>query len=251
MKHCISIFLLLFLFNRLEAQETTQLNKKETDFNNFSIGISAGVSLPIGNFAKNDYKDNSSGFAGTGYNVGFTGTKFLNKNWGISFLFSYTKFGSYDGMQSLAYGFQKDFEVDSASATVKNSSHLINFLIGPTYSLPIRKKIFLETRALVGFTSAELAGWDVVLTDSKITHPAFSQNSSTATCFGLLAGLGLRYNLSTNWAILLNGDYQYCKPNFSITNSNRNANTGRELNKYNENISSIAMNLTFVRFFGK
>ncbi len=186
MKYYLSIYFIFLLYS-LSAQEMVQINKK--DNNNFSIGISAGVSLPMGNFAKNDYKNNTSGFAGTGYNIGLNGTKFLNKNWGISFLLSYTKFGSYDGMQSLAYGFQKDFEVDSASATVKNTSHLINFLIGPTYSIPICKNLFIETRALVGITSAELAGWDVVLTDSKITHPRFFSKLFNSNLFWAISRL--------------------------------------------------------------
>jgi hypothetical protein len=65
-----------------------------------------------------------------------------------------------------------------------------------------------------------------------------------AVTFGTQAGVGFRYNINNNWAVLLNGDYFYSKPDFKIDNVDRNANTGREISNYNQPITGINANLT-------
>jgi outer membrane protein W len=207
------------------------------------IGITGGLSSPSGNFTKTDYDNNASGFAGSGSNIGITGTWFFNKSFGISLLCSYHQY-SYRGIQNMADGFHESFDVDSASATTRGSNHTVNILVGPYYSLQVSDKFSIDFRALAGLTSASLAGWDVVLTDAGITHPPLTQDVATASTLGMQAGIGFRYNITRQWAVMLNADYFYSQPNFTIVNEDRNANAGREINTYNQPITGLNANIT-------
>jgi opacity protein-like surface antigen len=209
------------------------------------IGITGGLTMLSGNLAKTDYKDNSSGFAGSGYNFGVTGTWFLNKNFGISVLVSYQNY-SIKGIDNIARGFQVDYFVDTAKATSKGNSSQVNVLVGPYYRLPLSDKFSIDGRLLVGLVDATLGGWTVLLTDGGIAHPNATptQDVAHAATFGGQVGIGLKYNITDNWGVMLNGDYYYSKPNFSITNEDRNANTGRKITSYNEAITGINANLT-------
>jgi hypothetical protein len=208
------------------------------------IGITGGLSSPFGNYTKTDYSDPKSGFAGAGTNIGITGTWFLNKNFGISALVSYHQY-SFKGLHNLGTGFEKDFFVDSTSALTNGNNHSINIFVGPYYSLPLSAKFSVDFRVLAGISDATLAGWDIINTDGGITHTAITQKPANAVAFGGQAGIGFRYNITNHWAVMLNGDYFYSKPNFSITNEERNANTGRKISSYNEPIACINTNLTF------
>ncbi len=222
-----------------KGQDAKPINKP----GNLMIGITGGLSSPSGNFIKTDYADNTSGFAGSGSNIGVTATWFIKKNFGISALVSYQQY-SFKGIQNMADGFHESFDVDSASATVKGNNHTINILVGPYYSLPIGNKFSIDFRGLVGLANSSLAGWDVVLTDAGITHPPLTQNVSSAATFGMQFGVGFRYKVTDRWAVLLNGDYFYSKPDFTIVNVDRNANAGREIYSYNQPIAGINANLT-------
>lgn len=211
------------------------------------IGVTGGLTTLSGNLAKTDYHDNSSGFSGPGYNLGVTGTWFLNKHFGISALISYHSY-SVQGIQNIAQGFQEDFFVDSSTAYSKGHTSTFNVLIGPYYSLPLSDKFSLDGRLLVGLVDASLVGWSVLLTDGGISHPDAppTQDVAHAVTFGGQAGIGLRYQLTDKWGIMLNGDYYYAKPDFSITNEYRNAQNGRKITSYNEAIMGLNANLTLV-----
>jgi hypothetical protein len=217
--------------------------KSSGQFPHMVIGITGGFSSPSGNYTSTDYKDPKSGFAGSGTNFGATATWFLNKNFGISALVSYHSY-SFQGIGNISKGFQEDFFTDSANALSKGGHHTVNILVGPYYSLPLSDKFSVDFRALIGVTDATLAGWDVILTDGGITHPALTQDVAHAVTFGMQAGVGLRYNINSSWAIMLNGDYFYSKPNFSIANEDRNANVGRKITSYNEAIAGVNVNFT-------
>ena len=142
-------------------------------------------------------------------------------------------------------GTQDAFDVDSASVTVKGSNHSINILAGPYYSVPLTDRLFVDLRLLGGLVMATYAGNDIWLEDSGNLFN-FSQNTAQAATFGFQGGAGIRYNLSQNFGILLNADYFYSRPDFTVENVNRNNNAGRFLTKYNEAIAGVNANISFV-----
>lgn len=212
---------------------------------NFVIGITSGFTIPTGNFAKTDYNNAASGFAGPGYNIGITGSWQLGKHFGISALVSYQQY-SFRGIQNLADGFHESFDVDSASATTRGSNHSVSILAGPYYSMPLSAKLSIDFRVLIGIVNSTLAGWDVVLTDAGITHPPLTQNVSNAVALGGQAGIGVRYKISEHWAVMVNGDYCYSKPDFSVVNLDRLANAGRLINNYNQPIAGMNTNISLL-----
>ena len=141
------------------------------------IGLTGGTSAPFGNFTKTDFNDPKSGFAGTGLNMGITGTKMLSKNFGISALISYHGY-SFKGLQVLADNFKDAFAIDSSTVNVVGSNYSLNFLVGPYYSLPIGKKLSFDSRLLVGWVNAHLAGNQVFFEDQAAS--TFTQKASTA-----------------------------------------------------------------------
>lgn len=232
-----AIALLTMASNRIAAQETKDAKSNK----NILIGLTGGVSSPMGNFAKSDYSNPTSGFASAGYNIGVTGTYYLTKHFGISALASYQAYG-FNGLQSLADGYHADFEVDSASADVNGKSYSLNLLVGPSYSLTLTKQLMLDARILIGVSNAHLAGYTIYLEDNS--SATFSQNKSSATALGMQAGLALRYNINKRVYAAINGDYCYTKPNLQIDYNNRNNHVGRWLTGYNEAFASLNLNLT-------
>ena len=212
----------------------------------FMIGITGGVSIPLGNFAKTDYYNSASGFAGTGGNFGITGTWYVDKHWGITELFSYQRFG-FAGGNNMALGMQSfpgGFDVDSVTFNVRGNNHTFSFLIGPSYTLGINKKLDLDLRLLGGFVNANLAGNNITLTDGGVTDPTFYQVVSWANTFGGQLGAALRYRMARHIAVSLNADFLYSRPDFEVNNINRNNNAGREIYNYDQPVEALNMNIT-------
>lgn len=222
------------------------------------IGVTGGVSIPMGKFSQTNYCDISSipnapvnyntgsGFAGIGGNGGITATYLINKHWGVAELFSYQQFSNTGG-QNMALGMQHfpgGFDVDSVTFSFKGNSHTFNILIGPVYSMSLAKKLDLDFRLLIGFVNATLAGNNITLTDGGVTDPTFYQAVSWANSFGGQLGAALRYSISDHIGVALNADFFYSKPDFTVNNINRNNAAGREIFSYNEPIDGINANLT-------
>jgi hypothetical protein len=210
------------------------------------IGISGGLSVPMGNFARTDYADSKSGFAKMGGNIGITGTCFLTKHFGITALVSYQGYG-FKSAQNLANGYKEDFAVDSATATIQGSNYTIDALVGPYYSCTLRRNLFLDVRALAGITSAHLAGNTIYLEDQ--TAATFGQKESAATALAVQFGAAIRYNLCKHWGVSLGLDYFSSKPDFSIENTNRKNEAGRIINSYHQPMQGINTNLGLVYRF--
>jgi hypothetical protein len=212
----------------------------------FILGITSGVSIPLGSFARTDYYNSNSGFAGAGGNYGLSGTWMLSKHWGIAELFSYQQF-SFAGGQNMALGMQSfpgGFDVDSVNFKVRGNNHTFNFLAGPVYTMRVGKKLDVDIRLLGGFVNANLAGNNITLTDGGITDPTFYQAVSWANTFGGQLGAALRYHVTQHIGVALNADFFYSKPDFEVNNINRNNNAGREIFIYDEPVEGVNANIT-------
>jgi Outer membrane protein beta-barrel domain len=202
----------------------------------FTLGLNGGASVPIGNFAKGDYADQTSGFAKTGAQFNLTGTYNLHKNFGITLLLGYSSFG-HNGTQSLADGYKEDSGTDSTTLYSKGSNYSLSFLIGPNYRFHSGKKLFIDARALAGYVNTHLAGFQIFYED--YTTNSMTQNVASAGAFGFQGGIGIGYQISRSWAIQFNGDYFTSKPNFDITYDDFVVNSGRKLITYNQPVNGF------------
>lgn len=217
-----------------------QTNRKETKNNSKSfIGVTGGYTHAMGNFIKNNYYDNTSGYSNSaGYNLGFEGAYYIHKNSGIGGLISNTSFYA-KGLQTLADGYKTDFDVDSTTVLVSGKYSTYNFLVGPYFSFPIKKFTF-DCRILGGLVAAKTPEFKVALEDQ--TDVTFYQKSAKANTFGIQTGAGIRYSIIENMCIKLNADFFYSKPNFKITNENRVVSAGRLITEYKQPIMGVCLN---------
>lgn len=212
------------------------------------IGLNGGYALAIGNFTKNDYNDNKSGYANSsGSNIGLEGAYYLNKTIGIGGVFSNTSFYC-KGLQTMSDGYKEDFDVDSSTVTITGKYSTFNFLIGPYFTFPVGKFAF-EARVAAGLVRAKTPQFKVDLEDQSAV--AFYQNSATANTFGFQAGAGIRYSIIEHLCIKLAADFFYSQPDFKIENQNRVVNAGRLVSEYKQPIMGVYLNLGIAYQFGK
>jgi hypothetical protein len=200
------------------------------------IGLSGGISNPVGNFAQSDYgeiyhENNQAGYAKTGVTVALDGAFYFHKNWAIAGNVSYQDQGQLNSadVQNLSAGYTEGFGVDQSAVTSTKRYQNLNVLVGPQYSF-VFSKLTLDLRAVAGvvksFSTPEI---DIVLTDDEKDYP-FAQHSSTATAFAYGGSAGLRYSLTNRLGLALKENY-VASSGITITNDNRNDNAGRLVTK--------------------
>jgi hypothetical protein len=205
------------------------------------IGITGGLSTPMGNFAKGDYSNTASGFAGSGANIGLTGVYyFKHSHFGIGGVATYTRYG-FKGAQSLADGYKDAFDIDSSTVYIKGHHQSVSVLIGPYYSFDFSKKLMLDVHVLGGFSSVTIPGNEVFIEDQ--TGNNFEQEKATKGALGLQGGAALHYNVCKHFSIFVGVDYSYTDPDFTIDNINRPVNAGRKLENYHEGITALQTDL--------
>lgn len=201
-----------------------------------TLSVNGGIAAPSDNFSKADYANDKSGYAKTGGTVNVTGVLHLNKSFGISALAGYTQFG-HKGALNLAEGYKEDSGTDSTTLYTKGNNKSFSILAGPYYTIQAGKNFAVNLRVLGGYTSSSLAGFQVFYED--YTTNSMTQKKSTAGSFGLLAGIGVQYNITSKLFVAINADYFTSKPKFNIEYENFVVNSGRRLTTYNESISGI------------
>lgn len=201
-----------------------------------TLSVNGGAAIPTGAFAKGDYSDASSGFAGTGGHFNITGTWSVSKHWGIQALIGYSRW-AYKGSQSLSDGYKEDSGTDSTTLYRQGNNHAWSFLAGPIYHLSAGKKLTVSARVLVGYIDTHLAGFQIFYED--YTDNSMTQQGASGGAFGGQAGLGLAYHLSSKLSVQINGDYCVSKPNISVHYENFVVNSGRRLNTYSQSIGGI------------
>jgi Outer membrane protein beta-barrel domain len=231
MKKIIGFIFFLSAYYSVSAQQS---------YPKFTFSLNGGTAIPTGNYSKSDYADETSGYAGSGGTINLTATHYFQNSFGITLLFGYSSFG-HTGTQSLADGYKEDSGTDSTTLYSKGTNYSYSFLIGPTYRIHAGKNFFIDARALIGYVSSHLAGFQIYYED--YLDNSMSQNPSSAGAFGFQGGLGFGYKFSSQWAVQINGDYFTSKPDFNITYDDFVVNSGRKLTNYNQAISGINVTL--------
>ncbi len=224
---------------------------------NSFIGVSGGASFPIGNWGKASTATSltslegtvgdESGYANTGGFFAIDGAWFFSKHFAIGGMF---KYGSYNlhGMDSLSYGYEQSFDVDTTRLT-HTDYKLWSIMPGLYYQLQIAKKLSLTARGLIGISNASTPQITVTIEDGGVFDTPVVQYSSSKTSFAFDLGAGLRYVINKNFAIDLNGDYFYTNPDFTIDNSSRVNNAGREVTEYHRPLASFNASLGIAYLF--
>lgn len=204
------------------------------------ISILGGYSSAGGNFTKTEYANNTSGYAAkNGFNIQLHSGIYVTKNLAIGVAIG-SRFFQPAGLQSLSDGYLDDFDVDSTTVTTTGGFINLNFMAGPTYTIPLGK-LSLDVHLLAGLSTLRTPQMKVDLEDNTVA--TFYQNTSTGNGFGLQAGLGARYFFSKKVGVEFRVDYLTASPSVTIENQNRVVTAGRILNTYKEQIGGIGASL--------
>jgi len=211
------------------------------------LEFDGGVSMPLGNFSKtstasslmstNGTIGDDHGYANTGGFFSVDGAWFFSKYFGIGGMF---KYGSYSlkGVDSLSQGYEESFDVDT-TRTYTTSYKIWSIMPGLYFNLPLAKKFAFDARALVGIADASTPQIYVNIEDGGVTDPPAIQYSASKVAFAADLGLGLRYYIYRGLSINVKADYFYTKPDFTISNTQRLNNAGREISSYNQPLASV------------
>jgi opacity protein-like surface antigen len=220
------------------------------------IGINGGISFPLDNWGKsatvvsiNGTVTDPDGYANTGGFGALDGAYFFSKHFGIGGLLSYGTY-SLKNVAALSQGYQESFDVDTTRTTPTNYTQF-NFLPGIYFNSAIAKKLSFTARALAGISSATTPKITVSIEDGGVFDPPLVQESASKSAFAFDLGAGLSYALKKCLALNLNADYFYTKPDFTIDNTARNNNAGREITEYNQPLDAVNISLGIAYLFCK
>ena len=223
------------------------------------IGVEGGISLPLGNFGKASSAtsltsiqgtvDDPSGYAKPGGFGAVDGAWFFSKHFGLGGMFRY---GTYNlkHVDSLSQGYEESFDVDQTATTVTNYK-MWSLMPGVYFDLPLAGKFSLTARGLAGISHTSTPQITVAIEDGGVEDPPVVQSSASKTAFAFDLGAGFQYNIFRCLAVHLRADYFYTKPDFTIANSGRNNNAGREVTTYDQVLGSVNFSLGIAYQFGK
>jgi len=216
------------------------------------IGISGGVSAPLGVYASTDAGafgtwNNFSGFAKTGFNIGLDGAYHFLPNIGVGGSINFSDHGRLSGadVQKLADSYTDAFAVDYSTVRTQGRYQTLNLFAGPCFSLPLKKFTF-EARILGGLTQ-NISSPEIYVTLEDNPN-GFKQKSSSHNAFGWQTGLGIRYALTEKISFTMRGDYFHTN-GITIDNENRNNAAGREVTKQRMSWTNLSLGLAYA--FGK
>ena len=219
------------------------------------IGITGGLSIPTGNWAKANFVSSVSGFASdpSGYAKhggigGVEGAYFFSKHFGIGALANYAMYKT--NIDPLSEGYQDSFDVDQVTTTA-GTYRVWNFMPGLYFSIPVWKKLALTARGLAGISHATTPSISVDVEDGGIDDGTFEQKEASKTAFAFDFGAGFSYPVLKCFAISLKADYFNTKPNFAIENTQRQNSAGRLIDSYNQPLSAFNFTLGVAYLFSK
>ncbi len=204
-------FLFLFTISILTITNSFAQNKGY-------LALSAGPSIPIGEFASKDPNNTKAGCATTGVSLNLSFAYKLGKKLGLAALLR-SQSNSFDNE-----AFENELETQTgASWTIDSKPYTTRgFMLGGYGAFPISETVSFNTRALFGFLSTN--SYELTSSiDNSGGAAWFKISSVSATSFAYLLGGGFKFDVSENVCMLINIDYLQTKPEFrniQITSSN-------------------------------
>ena len=170
------------------------------------VGLSIGPSIPLGEFAKTDLSDSTSGWAKTGVMLDFTYAYRITHNFGVTAVISY----STNRFHSESYSNALELRHPDTAFSVISVSNWNGggILVGPYLRFPFSERLSWDVRALFGFYGS---------TSPRVTINPYADNGQTdlgtyirqrasAFSYAFMVGTGFKYEL-TKYYLLLFADY--------------------------------------------
>lgn len=218
----LSFLLLIICWTPVFSQEDTsdtglsreKPEKKEEKVHKGFIGISAGPSFPVGNYAKSDWNNENSGFAQNGYN-------FNGLDLGIKFVPSFGLVFSFKGanipmdVQTIANNYAQEY---GGEFVVKSSRwNFGGIYVGPLISIPT-KIVEVDFRFQTGLMLAFTPEMEI-----KRGQEFVKQEASVGPSLSIVLGGGLRVHLSKRLSLITGVEYFKARPVFTVEYSDNNS----------------------------
>ena len=189
-----TLFLLLFASLAAVSQNTKT-----------HIGLSFGPSFPLGDFARTEISDSTSGWAKTGLGIQVSYTYRIAHNFGIAAMAVYSgnKFNTSKYKDELEI-LHPDYGV---SIEIRHNWSSGGILAGPYLRFPLGESIDWNIRTLFGFYGG-YSPQIIIRTTQKVTgeKAEYLRQSGKAFSFGYSLGTGFEFKFSA-YCLLVYADY--------------------------------------------
>lgn len=196
MNHKILLFVSVMLFTKIFFAQTYDNDDKKFAFG-FNIGKGKPMrdygdvtmsQLPMSKFTGQD-TTKISGYAQLGFHYDFYATYKLKRHFTIVFAL-YGDMNNYD-LTVLNSQYAAFFPPNKVSVYTHREYHVMQYLIGPKFNLPVSKFCSVEFKALAGLTTNSYPPSLIYFGVKDTVISAYSSGKG----FGYNFGVGLKYNL--------------------------------------------------------
>jgi hypothetical protein len=177
------------------AAAVAQKEELTSDSKGF-FSVAAGPAIPVGAFADDDFENEESGMAKTGFTINLHGGYYVAPNFGLKATGFYSRLGV------------KAFPGMPGTVDMGNWQYY-GLTVGPMYRVPMTATTELSLAGEVGIVNAgspkvKYQGQEIMKDDWSITMP-------------LRAEAALHFQLSDKAKLMLGADYLYMKPKFDVS----------------------------------
>jgi len=170
------------------------------------VGLSAGPSFPLDDFARKDLNDSTSGFAKTGIALTFNYAYRITHNFGLQLIINY----SGNSLDKVSYKDQLEEAHPEYGVSVVSNQNWSSggMFLGPYLHFPITDRLSWDVRALAGYFGSYSPNVTIFTTkkDDLNEKGEYYLASSRAYNFGYMLGTGLKYRMNSFY-VLLFGDF--------------------------------------------
>lgn len=179
-----------------------------------SVFVDLGASLPTGDFASKNVSDEKDGLATTGFFFDLGYQYQFSKNVGAIAMFNW----KINGIDKNALNYSLPTGSGGSMSITTTTWRMAAVLGGLTQSFAITKdeKLAIEFRELAGVQFSSSPEVNLSYSIPGIGSSSSKQESSDATSFSYLLGMGFKYKLSETLGLRLMADYHTSNPKFTL-----------------------------------
>jgi hypothetical protein len=170
------------------------------------LGVSAGASIPYGDFSSGDFENNGAGYAKTGFSLSTSYDHRITYNFGVSGLLivhsnPWDEDDLIDGIEADSLDF-----ADKLSVATSNWSSF-GILVGPFLYVPLGEDFNFDIKATIGMYN--IFAPEIVISGTQSNGENFSLRFLKYSGIGFAWNLGttIRYKITNNRYIVLSGNY--------------------------------------------
>ena len=170
------------------------------------LTLTAGPSLPMGDFRSADLYNESAGFAKTGFNIDLQGGYYFTKNVALSGSAFFSQY-SLD-QQKLREQFAQEFPGSQFTLSLDHWQYY-GFVVGPMVTWDASPKTFFDFDLMTGIANANSPKTEVTLEGTQAT-----QSEDWATVAPIRFGTTARFQIGEKGHLAAGIHYIYMKPEF-------------------------------------